>query len=82
MNESPALNRLAPPPRTVAPLLAAQMRLGGAASQIGWFFFGLFFTLIAVWFENRLFASMAAVGIVAPQLILWCGDFAAHLPRG
>jgi len=39
----------------------------------------LFFTLIAVWFENRLFASMAAVGIVAPQIFLWCGDFVAHL---
>ena len=39
----------------------------------------LFFTLIAVWFESRLFASMAAVGIVLPQLVLWCGDFIAHL---
>lgn len=39
----------------------------------------LFFTLIAVWFESRLFASMAAVGIILPQLVLWCGDFVAHL---
>ena len=39
----------------------------------------LFFTLAAVWLENRLFASMAAVGIILPQLVLWCGDFVAHL---
>jgi hypothetical protein len=39
----------------------------------------LFLTLGAVWLENRLFASMAAVGIMLPQLVLWCGDFAAHL---
>ena len=39
----------------------------------------LFFTLAAVWLENRLLASMAAVGIILPQLILWCGDFVAHL---
>lgn len=39
----------------------------------------LFFTLIAVWLESGLFASMAAVGIILPQLVLWCGDFAAHL---
>jgi hypothetical protein len=38
----------------------------------------LFLTLAAVWLENKLFASMAAVGIVLPQLVLWCGDFAAH----
>lgn len=37
----------------------------------------LFFTLVAVWTENRLLASMAAVGIILPQL-LWCGDFLAH----
>jgi hypothetical protein len=39
----------------------------------------LFLTLAAMWLENRLLASMAAVGIILPQLILWCGDFAAHL---
>jgi hypothetical protein len=39
----------------------------------------LFITLAAIWLENRLLASMAAVGIILPQLILWCGDFAAHL---
>jgi hypothetical protein len=39
----------------------------------------LFFTLAALWLENQLLASMAAVGIVLPQIILWCGDFAAHL---
>jgi hypothetical protein len=39
----------------------------------------LFITLAAVWLENRLLASMAAVGIILPQLLLWCGDFAAHL---
>ena len=39
----------------------------------------LFITLAAVWLENRLLVSMAAVGIILPQLILWCGDFVAHL---
>jgi len=39
----------------------------------------LFFTLAAVWLENRLMASTAAVGIILPQLVLWCGDFVAHL---
>lgn len=39
----------------------------------------LFVTLAAIWFENRLLASMAAVGIIVPQIVLWCGDFAAHL---
>jgi hypothetical protein len=39
----------------------------------------LFLTLAAVWLENRLLASMAAVGIIVPQIVLWCGDFAAHL---
>jgi hypothetical protein len=37
----------------------------------------LILTLAAVWLENSLLASMAAVGIILPQL-LWCGDFAAH----
>jgi hypothetical protein len=32
-----------------------------------------------MWLENRLLISMAAVGIILPQLILWCGDFGAHL---
>jgi len=39
----------------------------------------LFITLAALWLENSLLASIAAVGIVLPQLVLWCGDFAAHL---
>src|SRR5580698_7795300 len=39
----------------------------------------LFITPAAMWLENRFLASMAAVGIILPQLILWCGDFAAHL---
>jgi hypothetical protein len=39
----------------------------------------LFLTLAAVWLENRLLASMAAVGIILSQIVLWCGDFVAHL---
>ena len=35
----------------------------------------LFLTLIGVWWEKRIFASMAAVGILLPQF-LWCADFA------
>lgn len=38
----------------------------------------LFLTLAAVWLESALLASMAAVGIVLPQLI-WVADFAAGL---
>jgi hypothetical protein len=38
----------------------------------------LFFTLAGVWLENSLLVSMAAVGIILPQL-LWCVDFAGHL---
>lgn len=38
----------------------------------------LFLTLAAVWLESSLLASMAAVGILVPQ-VLWCADFAAHL---
>ena len=38
----------------------------------------LFVTLVAVWTENPLLASAAAVGIVLPQM-LWCADFAAGL---
>ncbi|HNC99699.1 MAG TPA: hypothetical protein PKW90_26460, partial [Myxococcota bacterium] len=30
------------------------------------------------WLESSLLASMAAVGILVPQ-VLWCADFAAHL---
>jgi hypothetical protein len=38
----------------------------------------LFLTLAAIWTESSLLASMAAVGIIAPQMI-WCADFGAHL---
>ena len=38
----------------------------------------LFLTLIALWTENALLASMAAVGIVLPQ-IFWCVDFVVGL---
>ena len=41
----------------------------------------LFVTLAAVWLENRLLASMAAVGIILPQMI-WCADFVTHLFGG
>jgi hypothetical protein len=38
----------------------------------------LLLTLVAVWRNNRLAASMAAVGIVIPQ-IFWCIDFSCEL---
>ncbi len=38
----------------------------------------LFLTLAAVWLENRFCVSMAAVGILMPQL-LWCADFVGQL---
>lgn len=38
----------------------------------------LFLTLAAVWMESALLASMAAVGIVLPQIV-WVVDFAAGL---
>jgi len=37
----------------------------------------LFLTLVGVWWEKRIFASMAAVGILLPQLI-WVVDFAGN----
>jgi hypothetical protein len=37
----------------------------------------LFLTLASVWTEKAIFASMAAVGIIAVQAI-WCLDFGAH----
>jgi hypothetical protein len=37
----------------------------------------LLMTLVALWREDQLLVSMAAVGILAPQL-LWLADFAAH----
>ena len=38
----------------------------------------LFFTLVAVWTEKPIFASMPAVGILLPQAV-WCVDFFASL---
>lgn len=38
----------------------------------------LFLTLFAVWFPSPLAASMAAVGILVPQLF-WCVDFGCEL---
>ena len=38
----------------------------------------LFLTLFAVWTDNALPASMAAVGILVPQFF-WCVDFGAEL---
>lgn len=37
----------------------------------------LFLALIGVWWEKRIFASMAAVGILLPQM-LWVVDFAGN----
>ncbi len=37
----------------------------------------LFITLAALWLENALLASIAAVGIVFPQIV-WVLDFGAH----
>ena len=41
----------------------------------------LFLTLVGVWLENRLLLSMAAVGIVLPQM-LWCADFVVQAGGG
>ena len=38
----------------------------------------LFLTLVAVWTDNALLASMSAVGILVPQFF-WCVDFGAEL---
>jgi hypothetical protein len=38
----------------------------------------LFLTLVAVWMNNALLASMAAVGILIPQFF-WCLDFGGEL---
>ena len=37
----------------------------------------LIMTLVAIWREDRLLVSMAAVGILAPQM-LWLADYGAH----
>lgn len=36
----------------------------------------MFFTLVAVWTESPLLASMPAVGLIVPQFV-WCVDFLA-----
>ena len=41
----------------------------------------LFITLAALWSENALLASIAAVGIIVPQAF-WCVDFAVELCGG
>lgn len=41
----------------------------------------LFLTLAGMWLENRLWVSMAAVGILAPQM-LWCADFVVQACGG
>lgn len=41
----------------------------------------LFVTLIGLWKESRLLISLAAVGIVLPQ-ILWCVDFGFEMAGG
>lgn len=38
----------------------------------------LFLTLVGMWMEKPLLASMAAVGILLPQIV-WCADFLAQL---
>ncbi len=38
----------------------------------------LFLSLFAIWMDNALLASMAAVGILVPQFF-WCVDFGAEL---
>jgi hypothetical protein len=38
----------------------------------------LFVTLFAIWMDNGLLASMAAVGILVPQFF-WCADFGGEL---
>ena len=38
----------------------------------------LFLTLVAVWTDNALLASMSAVGILVPQFF-WCLDFGGEL---
>jgi len=41
----------------------------------------LFLTLAGMWLESRLLLSMAAVGILLPQMF-WCADFAVHAMGG
>lgn len=53
------------------------------ATSYGWANFlyfcdvALLMTLVAIWREDRLLVSMAAVGILAPQM-LWLADYGAH----
>lgn len=81
-------------PGTTAPRLPAALKWGFTAFMavlvpVYWVHYGpanflyfcdvaLFLTLAAVWTERPIFASMAAVGVLVPQL-LWCVDLALHL---
>jgi hypothetical protein len=50
----------------------------GAANFLYFCDISLLLAFLALWTERPLFASMAAVGILVPQ-VLWCLDFGAEL---
>lgn len=61
----------------VAVLVPIYWKNYGPANFLYFCDLALLLTLPAVWLENRLLASMPAVGILAPQVI-WCLDYGAN----
>ena len=94
---APAITSLAPTSLTPTPRVPLWLKVAYTAFlavlvPVYWFNYGptnflyfcdiaLFVTLIGIWRESALLVSMAAVGIVAPQ-ILWNVDFVIGLCGG
>jgi hypothetical protein len=62
----------------MAVLVPVYLRNYGPANFLYFCDTALFLTLVSIWTENTLPASMAAVGLLLPQFF-WCVDFAAEL---
>src|SRR5436305_9618131 len=69
--------RIAEPPRSIPPMLAAQMYLGGATAQIGWFLLGfgsIFFWLFAWHADLSGWRFRASAVTRVPGVVLDCRD--------
>ena len=91
-SSAPAVNALAPTPRLPLWLKVTYTAFIAVLVPVYWYNYGptnflyfcdiaLFVTLIGLWRESALLVSMAAVGILAPQ-VLWVVDFVAELCGG
>ena len=93
----PAITSLAPTSLTPTPRVPLWLKVTYTAFlavlvPVYWYNYGptnflyfcdiaLFVTLIGIWRESALLVSMAAVGILAPQ-VLWVADFVVELSGG